>query len=185
MTEAEHYDLGMLILAAEAHWREAGWRRRLAAVLFGRHIKVTHLGCRGRVAFWDKVPYLVTFAEALPDSLDDLNRRFVWTADGKLDRWHFLRGPGSLAGDCDDYAATALRLEAGSLWRWWLWVLTAQAVFWLCRDASGQMHLCVWRRGRGWIDNQFPAWGEPARHRRLFPVLPPVVALKLLLGVFR
>ncbi len=111
-------------------------------------------------------------------NLSDLNNRFKWTAD-EHDGWDFLTAPtGQLRGDCDDYACTALLIEAGgSLWRFWFWVLTFQAVFWYTRY-NGTSHLMVWRRGRGWIDNTKPFWGA----RRLplrFPATPVVVGWKL------
>lgn len=48
----------MLVLAADAHWRAAGWPTRIAAVICGTHHVVDHMGCRNRIAVWRGVPYL-------------------------------------------------------------------------------------------------------------------------------
>ncbi|RUS64883.1 hypothetical protein EGN72_02510 [Pseudorhodobacter sp. E13] len=58
------YDLGMLGLVADQHWQNAGWLRRIAAILFGRHLSYVHLGFRFRVSFWRETPYLLTIREA-------------------------------------------------------------------------------------------------------------------------
>lgn len=58
------YDIGMLVLCANLHWKEASWSRRLAATLFGRHQVFEHLGARLRISFFRELPYLVTIREA-------------------------------------------------------------------------------------------------------------------------
>lgn len=56
--------IGMLTLAADGFWKQAGWPRRIAVVLFGRHQVYQHLGYRLRISFWRDNPYLVTIREA-------------------------------------------------------------------------------------------------------------------------
>lgn len=51
-------DLSMLVLAADAQWREADWFIRALAVVLGQHSVVTHLGCICRITVWRGVPYL-------------------------------------------------------------------------------------------------------------------------------
>ena len=116
-------------------------------------------------------------------NLDDFNSRFVWRKDGWLDTWRVLQGKGALYGDCDDYAMTMLWITAGSSWRVWWWLLTFQAVpWWVWATPGGELHLALWVRGNGWIDNIKPSWKPTCGHRRIAPVLSPIVAFKLLLG---
>jgi hypothetical protein len=120
----------------------------------------------------------------LPPSITALDKRFVWTRDGRLDGWRVLRGGpmDPLMGDCDDFAATALAIECGGSWlRFWARVLTFRAVFWLAYVPSGARHVMLWHRGLGWIDNTHPAWG-PRACRRIMPIPAPIVAAKLLIG---
>lgn len=58
MIDDANIDRSLLVLAADAHWREARWWVRIAAVIFGAHRVVDHLGCRNRIAVWHGVPYL-------------------------------------------------------------------------------------------------------------------------------
>ena len=116
-------------------------------------------------------------------NLTEFNRRFVWRKDGRLDTWRVLKGEGALYGDCDDYAMTALWITAGSSRRAWWWLVTFQAVpWWVWAETSGELHLALWVRGKGWIDNIKPEWKPTCGHRRIAPVLSPIVAFKLLLG---
>ncbi len=55
--------IGMLNLAANAHWKAAPWYTRAAVWLFGRHELVEHLGMRFRIGWWRGKPYLVTVRE--------------------------------------------------------------------------------------------------------------------------
>jgi len=119
--------------------------------------------------------------------LDDLNSRFVWTQDSKIwDSWRCLSNTtGPLIGDCDDYSVTALYLAANKSWiKFWWWVITFQACFWFTRTKNGTPHMMVWKYGLGWIDNTNPKWGERILNKR-FPALFPLVAVKLLMGIFK
>lgn len=119
----------------------------------------------------------------MADDLADLRTRFRWTAD-RVDGWRVLDAPaGPLKGDCDDFALTALWLTCGRSWLrlWWL-VATFQAAFWFARLNGGGGHMMLWVRGRGWIDNIHPEWSGRARHKRVFPVLLPVILIKLAIG---
>lgn len=122
---------------------------------------------------------------AVPFSLADLNARFLWTID-RRDSWRVLRGDGELQGDCDDYAVTALYILAGGWVGFWAEVATFRAVFWLVRMPSGAAHVALWRRGHGWIESDQRVWRPTVHpHRKRLPFLPPVVAIKLILGLFR
>ena len=88
----------------------------------------------------------------MTDPLDDLRARFIYTAAWML---------------------------AGRSWlRFWWWVITCRIVFWRA-ISGGQTHMMLWVRGRGWIDNIYPQFG-PRRHRRLFPLWGPFLAVPLL-----
>lgn len=62
-THKRDIDLGMLILAAQAHYAQARWWKLAMVWAFGRHRIVRHLGREGRVAFWRGNPYLLSFRE--------------------------------------------------------------------------------------------------------------------------
>lgn len=113
-------------------------------------------------------------------ALRDLRRRFTYRPDGGLDRWRILRAPaGPLVGDCEDYALTLAWILAGkSLARFWLDLVLCRSVIWFCLSPRGRGHAMLWRRGRGWSDNIYRGWSPRPRHRRLFPMLAPLVALK-------
>ena len=113
-------------------------------------------------------------------ALADLRRRFQYTSD-RGDRWTLLDAPtGPLRGDCEDWSYTAAWLLAGRSWlRFWWWVFTCQMVFWRA-TTGGDGHMMLWVRGRGWIDNIHPQFG-PRRHRRIFPLWGPFLAVVLFL----
>lgn len=119
-----------------------------------------------------------------PRDIDDLNDRFKWTADGKVDSWRVLQGQGKLRGDCDDYALTALFIHCDYSWfiLWWR-VLTFQSMIWLTRTKGGELHAMLWHRGRGWIDNTNPEWGE-RKLKRIMPFILPAMVIKVLIGKF-
>ena len=112
--------------------------------------------------------------------IEDLSRRFQYTSD-RADKWTVLDAQsGPLRGDCEDFSLTALWLLAGRSWpRLWWMVLTFQAVFWHARLSNGGGHVMLWVRGYGWIDNIYPTWSPVPRIRRLFPIIAPMLALKL------
>ncbi|MCC5966152.1 MAG: hypothetical protein JJU24_08440 [Natronohydrobacter sp.] len=58
MIDAAGIRRSILVLAADAHWRDAPWTTRIAAVIFGAHRVVDHLGCLNRITVWKGVPYL-------------------------------------------------------------------------------------------------------------------------------
>lgn len=109
---------------------------------------------------------------------------FKYTKDGRLDTWRILTGPVK-KGDCDDFAVTVLYEECGrSLPRFWFKLITFQAVLWYVTTPRGVGHLMLWMPGknRGWIDNRLPKWRDDHKNRKWFPMLAPIVALKLFLG---
>tara|TARA_R110000868_G_scaffold307378_2_gene568842 strand:- start:6119 stop:6478 length:360 start_codon:yes stop_codon:yes gene_type:complete len=118
-------------------------------------------------------------------NLSDLNARFKWTQDSRFwDSWRRLRGSGPLKGDCDDYAVTALHIACGGWTGFWWALVTFRACFWFTRLREGELHMMVWRKGMGWIDNAHPLWG-PRQLPRLFPMPWPGVILKLMMGLVR
>jgi hypothetical protein len=117
------------------------------------------------------------------DDTDAFIKRFVWTPDGKLDSFRILSDElGKLRGDCDDFAVTALyEVEGKSLWRFWWSLITLRAVLWYVKGEGFASHMVLYHKHLGWIDNQYPEWGDK-KHTLRFPTLFPWVALKMLLG---
>jgi len=113
--------------------------------------------------------------------LDDLKKRFKWTAE-KVDRWTILDAPnGTLLGDCDDYAITAAWIIAGRSRLRMIWnAFTCKAVMWNVRTTSGQVHMALWVRGKGWTCNIYPEFG-PLRHSRRLPFWGPVFLIGLVM----
>lgn len=119
-----------------------------------------------------------------PNELDDLRERFLWTRE-KLDGWFLLDDPeGTLKGDCDDFALTALWIMCGrsKIKMWWK-VLTFRAVIWYCLSKRGNGHAVLWMKGHGWIDNMFPNWSKEFKHKnKVFPFTAPHMLMKMLVG---
>lgn len=109
----------------------------------------------------------------MTDVLDDLRDRFHYLSEVR-DRWTVLDAKsGPLWGDCDDFALTALWLIAGRSWLRMIWlVATLQACMWRAKTDSGIGHMVLWVRGRGWICNIYPQFGNLKFSRRLPFVLP-------------
>lgn len=115
--------------------------------------------------------------------LADLNARFKWIADGRLDSWRILKTPtGALRGDCDDYAVTALYCVAGSMWKFWWLVISCQAIFWLTRAENGEKHVVLWVRKHGYIDNICPAFQPETPHSKIIPFILPLPMVKMAFG---
>ena len=112
-----------------------------------------------------------------------LRERFVYKADGKLDSWRvFSKGDKVWAGDCDDYAVTALWLlskEDKSTF-WWN-LLVGNAVFWLVVAPSGENHVRLLYKGY-WLCNIKPKPSKTNTMKKIFPMVLPIAAIKLLLG---
>lgn len=119
-------------------------------------------------------------------SLDTLNAKFRYEADVR-DGWTVMRGD-VLRGDCDDYALTAAFILCGESWiRFWFRVLTFQIVFvQVTVPWDGSNHLMLKFRRR-YIDNIHKKWLTSRPYDLRFPpiVLPPLVAIKMLLGKVR
>lgn len=108
----------------------------------------------------------------------DFIERFRYQADG-ADRWSLIED--SARGDCEDFALTVLWIRAGRSWLRLFWmVLTMRAMLWHTRS-GGRGHVMLWVAGRGWIDNVFPSWSHSPRHPRIYPIIAPLLALKILL----
>ena len=115
---------------------------------------------------------------------DEFNARFVWTGDSRFwDSWRLLKGP--MTGDCDDYAVTSLHIACGGWAGFWWSLITFRAGFWYTRIKPGKpLHMMVWRKGLGWVDNANPEWG-PRSLPRLFPMPWPLVAMKIAMGALK
>ena len=115
--------------------------------------------------------------------LAQLRRDFTYRLDGGLDAWRVPAHLGPVRGDCEEFAlALAFRL-AGRSWPRFFWHLASlKSVIWQCTTAQGVGHAALWHRGAGWADNIFPTWGARCRHKRRFPYVLPLLAIKLALG---
>ena len=101
-------------------------------------------------------------------TLDEFNRRFVYTPDHGRDRWTILTAKtGPLRGDCEDYALTVLWIEAGcdegNMHRM-VWRGNAYPWFTHTPPPRNNGHMMLWRRGKGWIDNNHPKWSPTAHY---------------------
>lgn len=123
----------------------------------------------------------------------NLQDRFIWEADRKIDTFHVMSNEGVVMGDCDDFATRIAYDYANQSWiRFWWLLVTFQMVFFIVNSPVGDKHLVLWIRGIGYTDNwkkEFTDTIEP--HSKPFrwfpfpyPVFWPVVAFKLLLGKF-
>lgn len=126
----------------------------------------------------------MTLTPDLERATQDLARRYVYRADGRIDSFRVLAAPfGPLEGDCDDFAATALWLAAGrSMWRFWLMLATGRARIWRTRTPTGGRHAVLWVDGLGFIDNWTPDWRPETRHKLVRRRVVPEVVVKMLLG---
>ena len=116
-----------------------------------------------------------------PETISDLRKKFEYTSD-KVDGWRILKGDGPLRGDCDDFAITALWIEADqSMVKFWWMLNTCQAAIWYTKTSRGVGHNMLWVKGKGWIDNNHPYWGE-RQYRKIFPWPTPAIALKMGVG---
>lgn len=104
-------------------------------------------------------------------------------------------------GDCENFALTALVVEAGGWVKAIAWILTFKAVFWFAKSpvTDSARHTVLYVRGKGWIDSidegdyHFRQWRQadqelgdkwlwvrgPAHHDLKFPWL--YVSLVLIL----
>jgi len=57
------YDIGMLALVANEHWKQASWLTRAAAWALGHHQVFEHLDRRFRISFFRDRPFLLTIRE--------------------------------------------------------------------------------------------------------------------------
>ena len=110
--------------------------------------------------------------------------RFVGKKDKWLDSFRILSAPeGLLFGDCDDFACTALWIQADkSLWRFWFWLLIGRARIWRSWSVNGVPHAVLWVKDVGYIDNLAPEWAEMTPHKLRWTRPVGVVALKMLVG---
>lgn len=115
---------------------------------------------------------------------------FKWESDGKLDSFHILTPDenGIYRGDCDDFVMTVLfKLCGESYVCMWLWLIFFKAMVCFVTSPNGVPHVVLWVRGYGYVDNWRDSWSPTEDiHTKRFPyyILPPVVALKMAIGLF-
>jgi hypothetical protein len=119
-------------------------------------------------------------------ALREVAARFQYRTDraqyDRREKWRIMRAPsGPLIGDCEDFALTVLWYCCDkSILKFWWRIISFQAAIWHCTTAAGTGHAALWHRGK-WVDNIYPAWAASPRHRRWFPWLAPLVAIRLLI----
>lgn len=119
--------------------------------------------------------------------LKELRSRFRYTSDGaKVDRWCILKDAhGPLEGDCEDFALTLIwMMERKSMWRFWFAICTFKYRIWYVLSPRGAGHAVLKHRGK-WVDNIQRRWVDDLKskgYKLCFPWLPPLVALKMLIG---
>jgi len=112
---------------------------------------------------------------------NDFINSFVYRADGKLDSWRDISN--SHIGDCDDFAWTVAKLEAGSALKLLISIIMLKTWFYWCRSPNGEAHIIVWIKGKGYIDNLFPTWRDkPDGHTKVIYFPLPLIILKVILG---
>lgn len=113
--------------------------------------------------------------------LAELRADFTYRADTGRDRWRVLRGRDGVIGDCEDFALTLAWRLAGQSWlRFWWHLFTLKSVVWYSKTVgSGTAHAVLFHRGVGWADNIYPQWRPKTLHKKVFPFLAPVVAVKM------
>lgn len=120
-------------------------------------------------------------------ALAEINERFVYTGDrkqyGTKERWKIIKqAEGPLKGDCEDYSLTLLWYMSGkSKLRFVLNLVFMRGVLWHCTTANGGGHAML-RYKKHWVDNIHPEFRKDPIHKRWFPYLFPLVALKFILS---
>ena len=126
--------------------------------------------------------------EKIEKELQLLAKTFKYVADPKLDNWQIMSLTNP-EGDCDDYAVTALYIVCGgSLFKFWLDILTLKAIFWHTTSPSGGPHLVLYYRGKGYIDNWDRKWVKKQElldwgYKFNLPLIFPFPAIKMFFGV--
>lgn len=117
-------------------------------------------------------------------ALDNIQSRFIYTKDGRVDTWSVTKGNGPIEDDCDGYALTMLWKLSGENWfRFWWLQLSFQACFWYVTSYNGNGHAILWYKG-WWTDNMEDGWYKTRhmRHTRRLPYCIPAVLYKMFLG---
>ena len=91
--------------------------------------------------------------------LKDLKDNFEYTADGRKGYWKILSKDkgGKYRGDCEDYALTALYMESGSWFKFWLKLILGRAKLVHCKSPGGNGHAILKYNGL-YIDNIQREW---------------------------
>jgi len=117
-------------------------------------------------------------------ALDNIQSRFIYTKDGRVDTWVVTKGNGPIEDDCDGYALTMLWKLSGENWfRFWWLQITFQACIWYVTSYNGNGHAALWYKG-WWTDNMEDGWYKTRhmRHKRRLPYYAPMVLLKMFVG---
>lgn len=114
------------------------------------------------------------------DSLEELHKKFKYRSE-KKDTWTLLTRENP-SGDCDDFMLTSLYLLSNRSWLTVLWnIAILKTVPWLVKaNTTGETHMALWVRGKGWTCNIHPKFG-PLKHRKILPYLLPLFLIALIL----
>lgn len=117
------------------------------------------------------------------EAYDAVKSRFQYSKDGSLDKWRIMKEEkGPLKGDCEDFSLTILwHLSDKSMTKFWWNVTTGKGVIWYVRTEAGVGHAILHWNGM-WADNKTKDWTEDTKHRKVFPMLMPLMLIKMGIG---
>jgi predicted transglutaminase-like cysteine proteinase len=118
-------------------------------------------------------------------ALQELNSKFVYQADGRVDIWRILHGEGPWKGDCEDYSLTLMWLLSDKSVIKFLWhILTFKYLMWYVIMSNGEGHAIVKIDGMYYDNVQKKATSaeelKQKGYRFIFPMIFPIVYFKLL-----
>lgn len=118
--------------------------------------------------------------------VDFLNQRFVYKADGKRDKWIFMKPADKMYGDCEDYSLFIAKELSGSLLKFHWNVITRKFKFYHVETKpKGEGHL-IFNYGDYWIDNWTTRWVDREHMENLFDIKYrcgyPEILYKLFIG---
>ena len=120
----------------------------------------------------------------IDDAIQELNSKFQYEKDGKIDVWRILYGDSPWRGDCEDYSLTLLWLLSDrNLFKFLLDILTFKYLMWyVVIKSNGEGHAIVKIDG-SYYDNihkgAIPV-DKLQRYSFKYPIIFPLVYIRLL-----
>jgi predicted transglutaminase-like cysteine proteinase len=118
-------------------------------------------------------------------ALKELNLKFVYKKDGKIDVWRILDGDGVWEGDCEDYSLTLIWLLSDRNIIKFLWgILTFKYLIWYVKSPNGVGHAIVKINGMYYDNIQKKATSatelKTKGYKFVFPLFSILALIKLL-----